>query len=100
MKKIEARKLGWVEKIWLRLKFPKIPSKDGSMITITKDEYNLMKNMLEKEECFLTQIHNQNKRIKDLEEKLKEKEKSRRKVAGKVGSMQKEINKWKRKIIR
>lgn len=95
MKRIEARKLGWVEKIWLRLKFPKILSKDGSMITITKDEYNLMKNMLEKEECFLTQIHNQNKRIKDLEEKIKEKEKARRKLAGKIGGMKKYINRLK-----
>ena len=99
MKKIEARKLGWFEKFWLRLKFPKIPSKDGSMITITKGEYDLMKNMLDKEECFLTQIHNQNKRIRDLEEKVKEKEKARRKVAGKVGGMQKELNKCKKDKI-
>lgn len=97
MKKIEAKKLGWFEKFWLRLKLPKIPSKDGSMITITKGEYNLMKNMLDKEECFLTQIHCQNKKIKDLEEKIKEKEKARRKVAGKVGGMQKELNKWRLK---
>jgi len=95
--RIEPKKLGAFQKFWLRLKFPKIPSKDGSMITITKGEYNLMKNILDKEECFLTQIHNQNKKIKDLEEKLIKKETARRKVAGKVGGMQKELNKWRRK---
>ncbi len=92
MKKIEVRKLGWFEKFWLRLKFPKIPSKDGNMITISRSEYELMKKIIEKEECFITQIHNQNKRIKDLEEKIKEKEKARRKLAGKIGGMKKYIN--------
>lgn len=96
MKKIEARKLGWFEKFWLRLKFPKIPSKDGSMVTITKEEYNLMKNTMNKVEAFLTQIHDQNKKIKELEELVKEKEKARRKLAGKIGGIKKEFNKWKK----
>ena len=94
--KIEARKLGCLEKFWLRLKFPKIPSKDGKSITISKGEYELLKNMVEKEKCFLTQIHNQNKEIKELKELVKEKEQARRKLAGKVGGMTKYVNRLKK----
>ena len=88
-----SRKLNIFERFWLRLKFPKIPSKDGSMITITKGEYNLMKNMMDKEECFLTQIRNQNKEIENLKYLVKEKEQARRKLAGKIGGMRTYINK-------
>ena len=94
--KNETRELGRLEKFWLKLKFPKIPSKDGSMITISKGEYDLMKNMLDKEECFLKQIHEQNKRIRELNELVEKKEKARRKLAGKVGGMTKHINRLKR----
>ena len=93
---MKARELNMFEKFWLKLKFPKIPSKDDSMITITMGEYNLMKNMLDKEESFLTQIHEQNHKIKNLEEQLKEKENARRKIAGKVGGMTKYINRLKK----
>lgn len=91
-----ARKLSLFERFWLRLKFPKIPSKDGSMITITKGEYDLMKNMMDKEESFLTQIRNQNKEIEKLKELLKNKEEARRKIAGKVGGMTSYINRLKK----
>lgn len=91
-----AKNLSFFEKFWLKLKFPKIPSKDGSMITITKGEYNLMKNMMDKEECFLTQIRNQNKEIEKLKELLKNKEEARRKIAGKVGGMTSYINRLKK----
>ena len=91
-----ARKLNLFERFWLRLKFPKIPSKDGSMITITKGEYNLMRNMMDREESFLTQIRNQNKEIEKLKELLKEKEEARRKIAGKVGGMTSYINRLKK----
>lgn len=94
--KIEAKELGRFEKFWLRLKFPKIPSKDGNLITISKEEYSLMKSILEREKCFLTQIHNQNKQIKELKELVKEKEQARRKLAGKVGGMTKYINRLKK----
>ena len=89
------RKLSLFEKFWLRLKFPKIPSKDGNMIMITKGEYNLMKNMMDKEESFLTQIKMQNKKIERLKELVKEKENLRRKLAGKVGGMTTYINRLK-----
>lgn len=93
--KIEPNKLGAFQKFWLRLKFPKIPSKDGTMISIKKDEYNLMKNILNREECYINQIRQQNIKIKKLEEMLKQKEKQRRKLASKIGGMQKEMNKLK-----
>ena len=94
--RIEPNKLGAFEKFWLRLKFPKIPSKDGSMIEITKSEYNLMKNIMDRDYKYLTQIIEQSKEIKKLNKAIKEKEKSRRKLAGKIGGMQKEMNKLKK----
>ena len=93
-----SRKLNLFERFWLRLKFPKIPSKDGSMITISKGEYNLMKNMIDKEESFLTQIKMQNKEIEKLKELVKEKEEARRKLAGKIGGMTTYINRLKNEL--
>lgn len=90
-----SRKLGFFERFWLRLKFPKIPSNDGSMITISKGEYNLMKNMMDKEESFLTQIKMQNKEIEKLKQLVKEKENARRKLASKIGGMTTYINRLK-----
>jgi len=93
--KIEPKKMGVFQKFWLRLKFPKLPDDEGKYITIKTGEYNYMKQVIERIEKFLTQINQSNKRIKDLEEQLKLKEHQRRKIAGKVGGMQKELNKWK-----
>lgn len=93
--KIEPKELGGFQKFWLRLKFPKLPSKDGKYITIKTGEYNYMKEVINRIDKFLTQITQSNKRIKDLEEQLINKEKQRRKLAGKVGGMQKEMNKLK-----
>lgn len=93
--KIKPRKLGFFEKYWLRLKFPALPDEDRKYITIKMGEYTYMKQVIERIEKFLTQIDQSNKRIKNLEEQLKIKEHQRRKIAGKVGGMQKELNKWK-----
>lgn len=93
--KIEPKELGVFQKFWLRLKFPKIPSEDDKFITISKDEYNLMKKIIDRDGKYLTQITNQTKEIRELKEKIDEKERQRRKTAGKVGGMQKELNKWK-----
>lgn len=89
---MESRKIGIFEKVKLRLQFPKIPSKNGETITIKMKEYELMKKMIEKEECYIIQIHEQNKIIKDLKERLTEKESSRRKLAGRIGAMTRIIN--------
>ena len=94
--RIESKKMGFFKKYWLSLKFPKLPSEDGKYITIKTGEYNYMKEVIGRIDKFLTQITQSNKRIKDLEEQLKLKEHQRRKTAGKVGGMQKELNKWKR----
>ena len=95
--RIEPKELGVFQKFWLRLKFPKIPSEDDKFITISKDEYKLMKKIIDRDGRYLTQIMEQGKEIKLLKEKINEKEKTRRKTAGKVGGMQKELNKWKGK---
>lgn len=95
--KIEPKELGAFQKFWLRLKFPKIPSKDDKFITISMGEYNLMRKIIDRDGKYLTQITNQIKEIRELKEMITEKEKARRKVAGKVGGMQKELNKWKEK---
>ena len=91
--RIEPKKIGAFQKFWLRLKFPKIPSKDGNMVTITKGEYKLMKNILDRDYKYLTQIMEQSKEIRELNDLVKEKEEKRRKLASKIGGMQKEINK-------
>ena len=95
--KIEPKELGVFQKFWLRLKFPALPDEDRKYITIKMGEYNYMKQVIERIDKFLTQINQSNKRIKDLEEQLNKKEQQRRKIAGKVGGLQKELNKWRQK---
>ena len=89
---METKMFGIFERVKLRLQFPKIPSKNGETITIKMKEYELMKKMIEKEECYIIQIHEQNKIIKDLKERLTQKESSRRKLAGRIGAMTKKIS--------
>jgi hypothetical protein len=91
--RIEARKLGVIEKFWLRIQFPRIPKENDIFVKIPKANLKLMKALISREESFITQIHKQNKEIEDLKYQLKEKEQKRRKTAGKVGGMQKYINK-------
>lgn len=93
--RIEPKKMGFFEKHWLSFKFPALPEENRKYITIKMGEYNYMKQVIERIEKFLTQIDQSNKRIKNLEEQLKIKEQQRRKIAGKVGGMQKEMNKLK-----
>lgn len=89
----EARKLGAIEKFWLRIHFPRIPKETDVFVNIPKANLKLMKTLISREESFITQIHKQNKEIEDLKYQLKDKEQKRRKIAGKVGGMQKYINK-------
>lgn len=88
----EARKLGVIEKFWLRIQFPRIPKDTDIYTNVRKTDLKLMKTLISREESFITQIHRQNKEIEDLKYQLKEKEQKRRKIAGKVGGMQKYIN--------
>lgn len=90
--RIDARKLGVIEKFWLRIQFPRIPKENDIFVKIPKANLKLMKALISREKSFITQIHEQNKEIEDLKYQLKEKEQKRRKIAGKVGSMQRYIN--------
>ena len=54
---------------------------------------NFLENLATRVEGYLTQIKNQNKEIEELKNKVKEKEHARRKLAGKIGGMRREINK-------
>lgn len=91
----EARKLGVIEKFWLRIQFPRTPKESDLYTDIKKTDLKLMKSIINREKRFIIQIHNQNKEIEDLKCQLKEKEEKRRKIAGKVGGMQRYINRLK-----
>lgn len=92
---VHARKLNIIEKFWLRLHFPKIPKESDTYISIRKTDYQLMKNIIERQEKYITQIRKQNKEIEELKYTIKEKEFIRKKLAGKIGGMQKYINRLK-----
>ena len=72
------------------LKFPKIPSSE--YIKIIKNDYELMKKIVERQDNFATQIMNQNKEIERLNEELSTIKEKNKKLIGKIGGMKKYIN--------
>lgn len=83
-------KISFIEKIFLRLQFPKIPKEKFVKIKIS--EYELMKKMSSKIKNYITQIQEQNKEINDLKEKIKDVESKRKKNASKIGGLQTKLN--------
>lgn len=72
------------------LKFPKIPSSE--YIKIRKNDYELMKKMVERQDNYVKQIMNLSKELNEVKEELMQKEEQRRKLAGKIGGLKKHIN--------
>ena len=72
------------------LKFPKIPSSE--YIKIRKNDYELMKKMVERQDNYVKQIMDLSKELNKVKEELMQKEEQRRKLAGKIGGMKKYIN--------
>lgn len=74
----------------LKLKFPKIPLSE--YVRVRKTDYELMKKMVERQDNYTKQIMNLTKELNEVKEKLLHKEEQRRKLAGKIGGLQKFIN--------
>lgn len=72
------------------LKFPKIPSSE--YVKIRKNDYELMKKMVERQDNYVKQIMELSKELNKVKEELMQKEEQRRKLAGKIGGMKKYIN--------
>lgn len=72
------------------LKFPKIPSSE--YIKIRKNDYELMKKMVERQDNYVKQIMDLSKELNEVKEELMQKEEQRRKLAGKIGGLKKHIN--------
>ena len=72
------------------LRFPKIPSRE--YIKIRKNDYELMKKMVERQDNYVKQIMDLSKELNEVKEELMQKEEQRRKLAGKIGGMKKHIN--------
>lgn len=72
------------------LRFPKIPSSE--YIKIRKNDYELMKKMVERQDNYVKQIMDLSKELNEVKEELMQKEEQRRKLAGKIGGMKKHIN--------
>ena len=72
------------------LRFPKIPSSE--YIKIRKNDYELMKKMVERQDNYVKQIMDLSKELNEVKEELMQKEEQRRKLAGKIGGMQTHIN--------
>ena len=72
------------------LKFPKIPSSE--YVKIRKNDYELMKKMVERQDNYVKQIMDLSKELNKVKEELMQKEEQRRKLAGKIGGMKKYIN--------
>lgn len=75
------------------LKFPKIPSSE--YIKIRKNDYELMKKMVERQDNYVKQIMDLSKELNEVKKELEYKEEQRRKLAGKIGGMKKYINRLK-----
>ena len=75
------------------MKFPKIPSSE--YIKIRKNDYELMKKMVERQDNYVKQIMDLSKELNEVKEELIQKEEQRRKLAGKIGGMKKYINRLK-----
>ena len=72
------------------LKFPKIPSSE--YIKIRKNDCELMKKMVERQDNYVKQIMDLSKELNEVKEELMQKEEQRRKLAGKIGGLKKHIN--------
>lgn len=72
------------------LRFPKIPLRE--YIKIRKTDYELMKKMVERQDNYVKQIMDLTKELNEVKEKLLHTEEQRRKLAGKIGGLQKFIN--------
>lgn len=72
------------------LRFPKIPSSE--YIKIRKNDYELMKKMVERQDNYVKQIMDLSKELNKIKEELMQKEEQRRKLAGKIGGLKKHIN--------
>lgn len=89
---VRVRKLNIIEKIWLRLHFPKIPKESDTYISIRKTDYELMKKMVERQDNYVKQIMDLTKELNEIKEEIIQKEEQRRKLAGKIGGLKKHIN--------
>ena len=101
MKK-EARKLNFFERVWLRALMPDLNkykkkysqelTEEDNYIILNRNDYELMKKMVDRQDNYIKQIKMSNEEIDKLKNKLAEKEKARRKVAGKVGGLTGHLN--------
>lgn len=98
----EARKLKFFERVWLRALMPDLKKykrqyskglkEEDNYVILNRNEFELMKKMVDRQDNYINQIKMNNEEIDKLKDKLKQKELVRRKTAGKVGGLVGHLN--------